>query len=293
MEGVITGLFSERNAGMDGVCAFSGDRCFHSDYCIPYVFIDGKGKGGSLNLDKAVMRVLSRILESESGAKQKAVLQVMPVLRISTAFLCILLCALSHNAIYTVMVLAFELLRVAFMNTESMKHVMKNVLIAAMFAMVITLPAVFTGNPGTMTTVVMKVCESVMVLSVLNEIMTWKEVTYAFRQLHLPSLFVFVLESTMRYLVLLGRYADQMLEAVSLRSVGRTSWKDSHIGGILGTTFLKAQKMAQENNEAMQCRCFEGIYETQETYHFGLQDCAYLIVPVLLVVLFVYTESLL
>ena len=239
------------------------------------------------------MRVLSRILESESGTKQKAVLKVMPVLRVSTAFLCILLCALSRNAVYTVMVLAFELLRTAFMNPESMKHVLRNVIVAAVFAFIITLPAVFTGNPGTMTTVIMKVCESVMVLSILNEIMTWKEVTYAFRQLHLPSLFVFVLESTMRYLVLLGRYADRMLEAVNLRSVGNTSWRDSHIGGILGTTFLKAQQMAQENNEAMQCRCFEGIYATREQYHFGLPDLVYLVLSVFLIVLFFYTESLL
>lgn len=239
------------------------------------------------------MRVLARILESEKGVRQKAVLKVMPVIRISTAFLCILLCALSRNAVYTVMVLAFELARTACMNTESMKHVLKNVLTAVIFAFVITLPAVFTGNPGTMGTVVMKVAESVMVLSVLNEIMTWKEVTSAFRQLHLPSLFVYVLDSTMRYLVLLGRYADSMLEAVNLRSVGKTGWKDSHIGGILGTTFLKSQQMAQANTEAMACRCFEGVYETNEKMHIGWMDLVYLIIPVMLVVLFVYTESLL
>lgn len=246
-----------------------------------------------MNLNKAVMRVLSRILASEKGGKQKAVLKVMPVLRISTAFLCILLCAFSRNAVYTVMVIAFELARLAFMNTESMKHVLRNVLTACLFAMIITLPAIFTGNPGTMGTVVMKVCESVMALSVLNEIMTWKEVTNAFRQLHFPSLFIYVLESTMRYLVLLGRYSDQMLEAVNLRSVGKTSWKDSHIGGILGTTFLKAQRMAAENTEAMACRCFDGTYQTQEKNSFGIPDLIYLILPVVLVILFIYTESLL
>lgn len=239
------------------------------------------------------MRILSRILESEKGTKQKAVLKVMPVLRISTAFLCILLCALSRNAVYTVMVIAFELLRVAGMNTESMKHVIRNVMTACVFAMIIMLPAVFTGNPGTIGTVVMKVFESVMVLSILNEIMTWKEVTDAFRQLRVPSLFVYVLESTIRYLVLLGRYSDQMLEAVDLRSVGKRSWKDSHIGGILGTTFLKSRRMAEENTEAMTCRCFDGTYKTQKKNTFGIQDLLYLILPVLLIVLFIYTESLL
>lgn len=246
-----------------------------------------------MNLNEAVMRVLARILESEKGVRQKAVLKVMPVLRISTAFLCILLCALSKNAVYTVTVIAFELLRVAFMKTNSMKQVLKNVMTAGVFALIITLPAMFMGSPGTMGTVVMKVCESVMVLSILNEIMTWKEVTDAFRQLHFPSLFIYVLESTMRYLVLLGRYSDQMLEAVNLRSVGKASWRDSHIGGILGTTFLKARMMAQGNTEAMACRCFEGLYEGGEHYHFGMQDLLYLVLPALLIVLFIYTESFL
>lgn len=241
-----------------------------------------------MNIDKDVMKAAGRILVYEKRKKQKTLLNVSPVLRVCTAFLCILLCALSRNAVYTVSVIGTELLRAALMNNDGLKHIVKNTVTAVIFSLLITLPAVFTGNPGTALTISMKVMESVLVLSVMNEILSWKEITGAFNSLHFPSLFVFVLDTTVRYLVILGNYANALTEAVSLRSVGRKSWKDSHIGGILGTTFLKSGQMASGSSEAMTCRCFDGAYAIYNRHKFTWQDAVYLLIPAILVIMFLY-----
>lgn len=241
-----------------------------------------------MNIDKDVMKAAGRILTYEKRERQKTLLNVSPVLRICTAFLCILLCALSRNAVYTVSVIGIELLRSAFMNNDGLKHVVRNTVTAVLFSLLITLPAVFMGNPGTALTVSMKVMESVLVLSVMNEIVSWKDITGAFNCLHFPSLFVFVLDTTIRYLVILGNYANALTEAVTLRSVGKKSWKDSHIGGILGTTFLKSGQMAAANSEAMTCRCFDGTYKIYNKHRFTWQDAVYLLIPAVLVIMFLY-----
>lgn len=241
-----------------------------------------------MNIDKDVMKAAGRILVYEKREKQKTLLNVSPVLRVCTAFLCILLCAFSRNAVYTLTVIGIELLRAAFMNNNSLKHIVRNTVTAVIFSVLITLPAVFMGNPGTLLTISMKVMESVLVLSVMNEILSWKEITGAFESLHFPSLFVFVLDLTVRYLVILGSYANALTEAVTLRSVGERSWKDSHIGGILGTTFLKSSQMASANSEAMTCRCFEGTYKIYNKHQFTFQDAVYLLIPVFLVIMFLH-----
>ena len=107
----------------------------------------------------------------------------------------------------------------------------------------------------------MKVLESVLVLTMLNEDVSWKNMTAAMRRFHMPGVFVLTLDMTVRFLYLLGSFSNSVLEAVTLRRVGDQNWKNAGTGGILGNTFLKAQEMSQGTGEAMLCRCFDGTCE--------------------------------
>lgn len=246
-----------------------------------------------MNLNIRVMHALARLLDDETKTKQKTLVKAAPVLRLGTAFLCILLCAFSHNLFYTSAVIVFELARLSIMNGEALKRVVKKTGTAAVFSLLITLPAALLGSPGSMGVITTKVIEAVLVLSILNEILSWKEITGSFEALHVPGIFVLVLDMTIRFLILLGRYSNSLSEAVVLRAVGKKNWKDSHIGGILGTTFLKAQRMASETSEAMECRGFAGKYQIYQKHFWSYQDVLYLVLPVVLVVFFLYTESVL
>lgn len=208
-----------------------------------------------------VMRLIARILRSDqNNAFRSTAAHPAAVLRLIAATLCILLCALSRNAWFTASVLAVELLRLCVKPAESIAHILQPVLIAVLFAAIFTLPAVFLGSPGSFGTVTMKVAESVLVLSVLNEEVSWKEITGALQTFHLPDVFILTLDSTIRFLVILGRFSNEMLEAVSLRRVGQKKWRNAGTGGILGTTFLKSQQIAQHTSEAMICRGISGSY---------------------------------
>ena len=209
-----------------------------------------------MNLE--MMKLLARLLKSEREQKER---EYDAAGCLVLAFSTVLLCALSGNAVFPVSVIAAELLRLSVRKPETIAHVLGNVLLATAAAAVFMLPAVFFGSPGSFGIVTMKVLESVLVLTMLNEDVSWKKMTAAMRRFHMPGVFVLTLDMTVRFLYLLGSFSNSVLEAVTLRRVGDPNWKNAGTGGILGNTFLKAQEMSQGTGEAMLCRCFDGTCE--------------------------------
>lgn len=244
-----------------------------------------------MNLNAGLMRMIIRITKRDYQ-ELPLILSVNPMFRIVCALICILLCSLSRNAVFTVTVIAGELCVLAFLQPLQIVNVLRTVLPAVLFSFLITLPAVFFQSPSTAGTITMKVMESVMILAVLNETSSWKEMTGALQNIHVPSIVILTMDMTINFLVILSRFSDCMLEAVQMRSVGDTSWKDSQIGGILGTTFLKSQRMADRASDAMLCRGFEGEYQLYEKHIFHWQDAVYLLIAACLVFYYFYTESL-
>ncbi len=212
-----------------------------------------------------LLRVIARLLSSDLAAGNRSCgRRGMPLFL--GAVVTILLCALSRNAVFTITILAAALLRLSLMEAEAIRRALHATIAAAGMACIFMLPSVWLGSGGSFGTVVMKVTESVLVLSVLRELVSWKELTAAMGAFHLPEIFVLTLDMTVRFLVLLGRYSGEIAEAVTLRKVGKNDWRSAGTGGILGNTFLKARDLSVQTGEAMVCRGWDGHYaEWQET----------------------------
>ena len=71
---------------------------------------------------------------------------------------------------------------------------------------------------------------------------------------------MFVFDMTVKYLVVLGRSCKELLDALTLRSVGKNPDKKRAAGGILAVTYLRSQRMAEETYLAMHCRGYDGTY---------------------------------
>ena len=227
--------------------------------------------------------------------------RVHPALRLCLVIFSIVLLSLSRNAFFAVSILAAALLLTALLPAKEIRRVLSALPVPAALTFLVMLPAVFLGSPGTLLTVTLKVTLSVLLLSLYNERTAWKETTGAMAAFHAPDLFIMTLDTTVRFLVILGRFAGRMLEAVSLRRVGKKTWKNAGTGGILGTTWLKSQQMVRENMEAMTCRCFDGTYQKmgerprdpREKRKRVISNLLFsLLFPVLLA-FFLYTEKIL
>lgn len=106
--------------------------------------------------------------------------------------------------------------------------------------------------------------------------------------MHVPSLFIFTLDITLKYISVLGEICVDILQAVSLRSVGKNPDKAKSFSGILGITFLKSSEMAEEMYASMCCRGFTGEYQAKQKYKMRLYDIVHILIVILCVVLFIH-----
>lgn len=89
---------------------------------------------------------------------------------------------------------------------------------------------------------------------------SWHEFINVLRGIGVPQFFIFILHITLQYIYTLGRMAITQLEALYLRSVGKNKRKDTSLGGVMGTLFIRVQIKMNKLQEAMICRGFDGTY---------------------------------
>lgn len=134
-----------------------------------------------------------------------------------------------------------------------------------MLALIILLPAMFIQPSGIRNEllIVIKVFFSISTLSIFNHTTQWNHITGALKKLHIPGIFIFTLDITLKYIVLLGNLITELLTSLQLRSVGKNNKKHSSIGGVMGVTFVRGTEMNQQMYEAMQCRGFTDDYSVK------------------------------
>ena len=111
-----------------------------------------------------------------------------------------------------------------------------------------------------MANITARVYVSVTLVGILSAGTSWNKLTGSLRTFHVPPLFIFTLDITLKYISILGEICVDILRAVSLRSVGKNPDKAKSFSGVLGITFLKSSEMAEEMYASMCCRGFTGEY---------------------------------
>lgn len=172
----------------------------------------------------------------------------------------ILTTSLARNMLIVYVILAILLAHICFLSGELLVRTIMTSLAAALLSAVILIPAVFLGSPQSMLTVSTKVFVSVGLIGLLASTTEWNKLTAGLAAFHIPDVFIFTLDITLKYIVILGNISMDMLNALKLRSIGRNKSKAQSVSGVLGVTFLKSRQMSEEMFQAMQCRGFEGEY---------------------------------
>ena len=108
------------------------------------------------------------------------------------------------------------------------------------------------------------------------------------RTFRIPSLFIFTLDITLKYISVLGEICVDILTSVGLRSVGKNPDKAKSFSGILGITFLKSSEMAEEMYAAMCCRGFTGEYQSKQKYRVCPYDIVHILIMAGCVALFIH-----
>ena len=241
-------------------------------------------------ITKSAQAILGVLAKLKWNAGKDRRFSASPSLKLCYTFLFILLTAFSKNYLFSLIMVAGTILALASYPASAMKQILSGTIGAVLFSIFILLPAVFMGNPQILLTIGTKVFLSVTLIGMLSAGTAWNKLTASLRAFHIPDIFIFTLDITLKYIAVLGEICMEILTSLRLRSIGQNKKKAKAFSGILGISFLKSREMADEMYAAMCCRGFVGEYKTGRKYAFRKQDIFYIFSMIAVVGLFVYLE---
>lgn len=241
-------------------------------------------------ITKSTQAILGVLAKLKWNAGKEGRFSASPFLKLCYTLLFILLTACSKNYLFSLIMAAGTILALASYPASAMKQILSGTIGAVLFSIFILLPAVFMGNPQILLTIGTKVFLSVTLIGMLSAGTAWNKLTASLRAFHIPDIFIFTLDITLKYIAVLGEICMEILTSLRLRSIGQNKKKAKAFSGILGISFLKSREMADEMYAAMCCRGFVGEYKTGRKYTFQKQDIFYILSMIAVVGLFVYLE---
>lgn len=244
-------------------------------------------------LDKSILSfigLLSRIRQ-QSGRTGDS-LWVSPAFKLLFTVLEIVLISSARHFTFVWLMLAWAVVVLALLPARDIRRCLRGALIGAAFAYIVLLPAALGGSRYSITMIPAKVFACVLLANLLSSSTRWDHLIGALKRFRFPDLFIFVFDITIRYIVLLGEFALQLLYALRLRSVGRNRSKYGSLAGVGGTLFIKSRDMSEELYRAMECRCFTGEYRACGWLRFTAFDAAYTLLNAGFVWLFIHFQNL-
>ena len=242
-------------------------------------------------LTKSTRSVLAVLAKLRFHEGKDGRFSASPSLKLFYTLVYIILTASARNYLFVIIMCAAVTVRLAFFPSTSIRQILRGTAGAVLISLLLLLPAVFMGNPQTLMNITARVYVSVTLIGILSAGTSWNRITGSMRTFRSPSLFIFTLDITLKYISVLGEICVDILRSVGLRSVGKNPDKAKSFSGVLGITFLKSSEMAEEMYAAMCCRGFTGEYQKQKKYRICVNDIPYVLMMAVCTGLFIYMNG--
>jgi cobalt/nickel transport system permease protein len=213
-------------------------------------------------IDKSILSIFNMITRIRSGTNSRSGLRILnPVLKLIVLFISVLLVALSTELEFVIILDVILMVIISLLKVEDIKHILRTVVMAVGFTTVVLIPSIIMGNVYNSICIILKIAASVSAVNIFALITNWNDITGSLKLFRVPDMFIFVLDTTIKYMVLLGEIALGMLQALKKKSVGSSKRKGTPLSAIMGVMFIKSKEMAEEMQGAMECRGFNGEYK--------------------------------
>ncbi|MBR3722003.1 MAG: energy-coupling factor transporter transmembrane protein EcfT [Selenomonadaceae bacterium] len=242
-------------------------------------------------ISRSLLRIMGALSTLHAQGVRNPPQYVSAVFSMGLSLLVVILTAASHGGAFLLSVLALELVVMCFQDGKTILILLRRGFFAAGFSFILILPAFLLGSGLTVLLIPAKTFLSVTAMSLLTLFFPWHRLTAALSFFKTPAIAIFILDTALRYIFLLGRESKQLLDALSLRSVGKNTNKGRAMAGVLGATFLRSGEMSKEMYQAMRCRCFTGEYPETSRRELRLGDIVPFFLSVLYIALFIMLEG--
>lgn len=239
-------------------------------------------------INKSILSFLRLIAQIRAQDKKVDRFRANPFFRVLFTLMLIVFVSISQNFCFIYIVIAYLLIILCFLPGKDIIKALHVSIITALFSVIVLLPALFYGNTYSIFMIPTKIFVSVLAVNILSSTTRWDYIIISLKRFHLQDLFIFVLDVTFKYIVMLGEFSVEMLYALKLRSVGSNNNKYRSLSGVIGTIFLKTRDMADDMHLAMQCRGFTGEYHIYQKFEFHFADFIYILINTGIIIFFLY-----
>lgn len=240
-------------------------------------------------IDKSILSILAVIAKLNfMPHKKERFSSVNANVKVISAIVIVILAATSRSLLFLLTIDIILFLIVSLLSVQEIKNILRVSFVMAVFTFVILLPSIIFGNINNSILIILKILATVTSINILSHITQWHKMTGALKMFFIPDIFIFVLDITVKYILILGELSVSMLYALKARAVGRSKDKYASLSGIIGTMFIKSKVMAEEMHSAMECRGFTGEYKVCAENKLGLIDYAFIVMDILLVLMFIF-----
>jgi cobalt/nickel transport system permease protein len=249
-------------------------------------YLPPKGKDSFINKSiLALFRLLAKY-RSQDGGKQIG-FGVNAFFKLLFTLMLVLLISLSRDFAFILVAITYLLLVLMLMPAKKLRNIITVSIIAALISFLVMLPGIFYGNNYSVIILPVKVFLTVAAVNLLAHTSKWNELIGAIKWFHVPDIFIFVFDITIKYIMMLAEFTLEMMFALRLRSVGKNRNKTSSLSGVAGTMFVKSREMAEEMQGAMECRGFTGEYKAARKFRFSPADAVYILINAVLLSVFI------
>lgn len=227
--------------------------------------------------DRFLHSSIQRILHLLSSLQQSRTVHrnTHPLVAFLHAISMVAMIVMVHLVQYLYLILPWILLQVAMMPALWVRRIIVNATIVAGLHFIVLSPAVWFFHQTYSYVLVMKTWLCVAQMQVLAITLPWHEWVQSLRWLRVPSVMIFIIHMTIKYLYVLGRLALQLLYALQLRSIGCNDDKTTSVGSIMAVLYWRSLHESKRLHQAMVLRGFDGTYQFRWNGRWHMQDAIY------------------
>ncbi|UUV17678.1 energy-coupling factor transporter transmembrane protein EcfT [Fusobacteria bacterium ZRK30] len=239
-------------------------------------------------IDKSIfsfLKIINNIKKEEQG--NTYIYKINVTVKMFSIVLNILLITLSRNFLFLGVLNILLLSLLLSIDKSKRLRIMLVSLIFPFFTSIILIPAIIKGNIFHSGLLIYKVFINILLINIISTTATRQAFIKSLKFLLVPDMFIWIMELTLKYILLLGEYSLEVLQALKIKSIGKSRGTKKSLFPIMGNMFLNSVKLSEEMIGAMECRGFTGEYHYKQKVELKSLDYIYILVNMLIVSLFI------
>ncbi len=241
-------------------------------------------KDSSIFIDRTLLNISSSLKRFDY--KTLTSRKINPAIFLLFIFITILTISLSNNLLYVYLVLSLLVIRLALYKVEVIANVLNKSIKALIVSIIILIPSLFMGYISTFININIKVFISTTLIALFNSIYTTSDICSAFRNYKISNLFIYIIDMTIKYIVIFSKASEELLYSLKCRTIGKINKKESTVTNIVGSVFIKGKHESKEMLDAMKCRGFVGEYPKYKANSLTIYDYLFIVLTILEVIVF-------